>query len=356
MNCVVIKASPRGSRAGSSRAAAAFVRGLNAADKEVDVTQLLLSKLKIRHCTGCYSCWTRTPGRCAQRDDMDRVLPALAAADLVVYALPLYYYSVPGALKDVIDRSLPLLCPQLVSSGDATGHPRRTGQAPRLALIATCGFPERAHFDPLLQLVRQWTANPDDEIVGTILIPAAEPMAHDDMQAGFRKLYDLIERAGRETANSGRVSPETEQLIKEDHEKRIGSAESFRAVANAYWESAQSSRGGSADEMRADSSSRKDPECSVSAGGMETLMAAMALRYSPPAADREMTAIMQFDFEGDGYYLMISSGTCHAYRGFHPDPTFTVRSPVAVWEAVADGTLEGAAGLVSGRYHVDGDM
>ena len=77
MNCVVIKASPRGSRAGSSRAADAFVRGLNAAGKEVDVTQLLLSKLKIRHCTGCYSCWTRTPGRCAQRDDMDRVLPVL---------------------------------------------------------------------------------------------------------------------------------------------------------------------------------------------------------------------------------------------------------------------------------------
>ena len=48
-------------------------------------TELLeLRHLNIRPCTGCLGCWTKTPGRCVQRDDMDRVYAAIAAADVVV--------------------------------------------------------------------------------------------------------------------------------------------------------------------------------------------------------------------------------------------------------------------------------
>ena len=236
MNCVVIKGSPRGKRAGSSRAADAFIRGLRSEGTEV--TEFVTRTLSVGHCRGCYRCWTRTPGQCVQRDDMDSVLPAIRSADLVVYAVPLYYFSVPGSMKNLIDRTLPLINPHLVESNGETSHPWRSGRAPRTVLISTCGFPEPTHFEPLVALVKRWTEN--QTLAGTILIPAAEPMAHEQMQQIFQSLYALIERAGRETVCDGAVAAETEELITADSEARIQSADAFRAMANSYWNSFQS--------------------------------------------------------------------------------------------------------------------
>ena len=40
-----------------------------------------LSSRKIAACTGCFSCWTRTPGRCVIRDDAVKIYPLIARCD-----------------------------------------------------------------------------------------------------------------------------------------------------------------------------------------------------------------------------------------------------------------------------------
>ncbi len=69
------------------------------------VTKLAVSALSIRPCTGCDSC--RRTGRCVFRDDMDRVMAELDEADWVVLTSPVYFNSVTGALKVLIDRCQP---------------------------------------------------------------------------------------------------------------------------------------------------------------------------------------------------------------------------------------------------------
>jgi multimeric flavodoxin WrbA len=65
-----------------------------------------LGSLSIGYCQGCRTC--EQTGRCVQRDDMDRVIADLLAADVVLVASPSYWGDVTGQLKVFIDRSLPL--------------------------------------------------------------------------------------------------------------------------------------------------------------------------------------------------------------------------------------------------------
>ena len=351
MKCTVIKASPRGRTAGSSRAADAFIRGM---EKEgAEVTEIVLRDKNIRHCTGCYACWTKTPGKCIHRDDMDGLLPVVADSDLTVYATPLYTYSVPGMLKDFMDRCLPLSQPYLIKSGDTTGHPSRRTKNGRIFVISTAGFPEKGHFDSMTGMFRH-AAGSGSGIAGTILIPGAEAMANEKDQKGYSKLYAVIEKAGSETVRDGRMSEETVHALEENERERLASVENFREIANAYWKSLQ--------PVNQDDEGYSgiriipgDRRCSLTNGGMESLIAGMALSYNSEAAPG-LNSVFQFDFGKESYYLLIKDAECTAFEGEYPDPAFTVHSPAEVWEAVSDGTLSGSEGLMSGKYTVDGDM
>ena len=69
-------------------------------------TMLLnISDFKIHHCTGCDSCVRKKPCPQSADDDMPEIEKKLIAADGIIIAAPSYFTSVPGVLKDFIDRS-----------------------------------------------------------------------------------------------------------------------------------------------------------------------------------------------------------------------------------------------------------
>jgi len=70
------------------------------------VTKIHLGKLNISGCTGCDYCLAHN-GQCSIRDDMDIVYPALDQADVIVFASPIYFFSMSAQLKAVIDRFYP---------------------------------------------------------------------------------------------------------------------------------------------------------------------------------------------------------------------------------------------------------
>ena len=57
---------------------------------------------KIHPCIGCVQCGYEGP--CVQKDDVELIRQKLLAADMVVFATPLYYYSMSAQLKTVVDR------------------------------------------------------------------------------------------------------------------------------------------------------------------------------------------------------------------------------------------------------------
>lgn len=67
-----------------------------------------LSGLKISNCTGCFGCWTKTPGKCVIRDDAVKVYPKIAASARVLYISRVKYGSYDTVMKTMMERSIPI--------------------------------------------------------------------------------------------------------------------------------------------------------------------------------------------------------------------------------------------------------
>lgn len=80
-----------------------FIQGAREAGNEVE--KIYVSDMRIGYCRGCGVC-NRTH-KCVQNDDMAAVLDKMVAADVIVMATPVYFYSMNGQLKTLIDRTVP---------------------------------------------------------------------------------------------------------------------------------------------------------------------------------------------------------------------------------------------------------
>lgn len=80
-----------------------FMRG--AADSGNTVEKITVSEKNIHPCSGCYYC-TKHSGQCVHRDGMAEILQKIIAADVLVLASPVYFYSLCAQLKAVIDRTV----------------------------------------------------------------------------------------------------------------------------------------------------------------------------------------------------------------------------------------------------------
>ncbi|TFG34097.1 flavodoxin family protein [Candidatus Thorarchaeota archaeon] len=73
--------------------------------ESIDTLLLNISDYEIHHCTGCDSCVRKRPCPESAHDDIPKIEEKLRQADGIIIAAPSYFTSVPGVLKDFIDRS-----------------------------------------------------------------------------------------------------------------------------------------------------------------------------------------------------------------------------------------------------------
>ena len=100
---VILSSSPR--RGGNSELLAeAFARGAQEAGNQVET--VYLREKQYGFCRGCLAC--QKLGHCVIRDDAVEVAARMHDADVLVFATPVYYYSVSGQLKTMLDRANPL--------------------------------------------------------------------------------------------------------------------------------------------------------------------------------------------------------------------------------------------------------
>ena len=99
---LIISGSPR-KNGNSDILCGQFEKGAREAGNTVE--KVNLRELKIGYCKACYGC--RGTGACVQKDDMESLLEKMAAADVLVLATPVYFYSMDGQMKTMIDRTLP---------------------------------------------------------------------------------------------------------------------------------------------------------------------------------------------------------------------------------------------------------
>ena len=101
-NILVVAASPR-KDGNSDLLCERFVEGALEAGNFVE--QVWLRELGIGYCKACDWC-TEHDGACSIHDGAGDVLRKMRAADVIVLATPVYFYSMAAQLKALIDRTV----------------------------------------------------------------------------------------------------------------------------------------------------------------------------------------------------------------------------------------------------------
>ena len=99
MNIVLLQGSPN---VDGSTALLAENFTMGASEAGHKVKRLDISRMNIKPCTGCVACGYEGP--CVQNDDSSIIRKEILAADMIVFASPLYYYGMSAQLKTVVDR------------------------------------------------------------------------------------------------------------------------------------------------------------------------------------------------------------------------------------------------------------
>lgn len=97
---LILSSSPR--RGGNSDTLCdEFLRGVVEAGN--DVEKIFLRDKNIHYCTGCSTCSLHGKP-CPQKDDAAEVIDKMLAADVIVMATPVYFYTMSAQMKTLIDR------------------------------------------------------------------------------------------------------------------------------------------------------------------------------------------------------------------------------------------------------------
>ena len=95
MKITILNGSPR--KENTAAMAEAFRQGAEAAGHEVEVLQV--GKMKINGCLACEYCHGKGAGKCIQKDDLEKLMPAYLESDMIVYASPIYYFAPTAQLE-----------------------------------------------------------------------------------------------------------------------------------------------------------------------------------------------------------------------------------------------------------------
>lgn len=98
---LILSASPR-KGGNSDMLCDQFMLGAKEAGNQTE--KIFLRDKTINYCTGCGTCFNMGEG-CPQKDDMAEILEKMIAADAIVMATPVYFYTMNGQMKTLIDRT-----------------------------------------------------------------------------------------------------------------------------------------------------------------------------------------------------------------------------------------------------------
>jgi multimeric flavodoxin WrbA len=210
MRITAFNGSPRAERGNTNVMVEAFLSGASAAGAQCE--NVFLAKKKILPCTGCNACWMKTPGVCAQRDDMDELLAKVIASETIVFATPVYVDNVTGLTKNFMDRLIPIGDPHWEKDENGeVRHLARHAKPRKIAVISNCGFAQQSHFQVLRLLFRRIARNIHAEVIAEIYREAGSLLTipNPELRQPVDGYKALLREAGREVVERSRLSAET---------------------------------------------------------------------------------------------------------------------------------------------------
>jgi multimeric flavodoxin WrbA len=345
MKVLALNSSPRGD--GQSKTELMLthlVKGMREAGVDVEVVDL--RKKSVKHCIGCYTCWTKTPGVCIHKDDMTlELFPKWRDSDLVVYATPLYHFTLNATMKAFIERTLPFLEPYLEDHGGKTGHPARF-KHPKVVLLSVAGFPEISVFAQLSSWAN-FVFGRHGILVAEIYRSMAEGMNTPYLTEMTNDVLQATVLAGREIVQHSKISPET---LTRMTRPLVDDPTPYFKMANLFWKTCIAE--GLSPKEFAEKGLIPRPD------SVEAFMFIMPMGFNPAGAGDTRAAI-QFKFSGEAEgacYFKIENGKIQAALGLAEKPDLTIEAPFSVWMDVITRKADGQQMFMEQKYKVAGDF
>ncbi len=338
MKIFVINGSPKGSKSNTYRLTKAFLAGMKEraekAEETVEIEEMQVSGLDIHPCLGCFSCWDKTPGTCCIQDDMQKVIRRRLWADVTIWSFPLYYYTVPGGLKNLIDRQLPMSLPFMVENEAQTGngsHPSRYDMSgKKTVLISTCGFyTAEGNYDGIYSLF--------DHVYGkdcytAIFCGQGELFRVPELSQRTNEYLGYVQRAGREYFEGG-ILPGTRSRL----EQLLYPKETFEAWADMSW--------GIDPE-----SGEKESDALI----FTRQMAALYRKESYPGQD--LVVEMYYTDIDECYQVVLGKEGSRVVTDSSAAAVTRIETPLSVWRSIAAGEISGPEALMKQLFKVKGDF
>ena len=326
MRVLVLNGSPKEEQSNTMRLTRSFLEGAGCLDAEI----IHVAKAKINPCLGCFACWNKTPGKCVINDEMSEILVKMIAADVIVWSFPLYYFSVPSGLKNLIDRQLPMNLPFMSEGAESGGHPPRYDlHRQKHIVISTCGF---------------WTPKGNYEAVNSMFDHFLGRSRYTAIFCGQGELFHVPElkvrtdtylevvcRAGAEYAAGGIHSKTQSEL-----EEPLYPREVFEKMADASWGM----------DTQGDLEAVND-----NSFGFTKQMAAL---YKPDGVER----IIEFHYTDidKTYQILLTKEGSEVITDNFNSYTTRIETPYSVWRSIARGEMTGQDALFQRLYKVIGDF
>lgn len=233
MKVVAFNGSPKAERSATNIMVESFLQG--AKEAGADTANVFLAQKKISHCLGCFSCWTKTPGKCVHNDDMQELMNLMATADIIVFATPLYVDNVTGIMKDFMDRLIPGGDPYFEKDANGEYRHRKTDKKlGKLVIISNCGFPEQTHFQVLHLLFQRIARNMDTDVVAEIYRGEGGLLAEKNilLKPIISKYKKQLRQAGKEVIENMKLSDELQEKLA----KPLIPYDYYIKAAEKYWD------------------------------------------------------------------------------------------------------------------------
>lgn len=339
MKILLINGSPKGKRSNSLKLAYSFIEGFKNGctddEESISIDELHVASMNIAACKGCFACWQKTPGICCIKDDMQKVIEKLIDADLILWSFPLYYFNVPGILKNLIDRQLPMSLPFMSSKqngyGSGSHDSRYDMEGKRHVLISTCGFYSAVgNYDSVLRMFDHFLGKGN---YTTIFCGQGELFRVKELSARTDEYLSTVKCAGSEYAMTGTISEETDAIL----HTLLYSRDVFEKMADASWGISKTT-------------GEKEPDDLI-------FTRQMAALYNKDVYDgKDRVLEIHFTDLDHTYQIQLSKTGSEVFTDGRLSPTTRIDTPFTVWSAISRGEIGGAEALGKQMYTVSGDF
>ncbi len=265
---------------------------------------------------------------------MQAIIEKILWVDVIIWSFPLYYFGLPGPLKNLIDRQLPMSLPFMSVEAQSGGHPSRYDLSDkRTVVISACGFyTAKGNYSGVTDLF--------DRLCGkgcytALFCGQGELFRVKELAERTDEYLSQVEKAGEKFAD-GSITGETRAKL----DQNLFPRDVFEAMADASWGVSESGK-------------KEDSNLVFT-----RQMAALYRREAWPG--RDIVLDMRYTDIDKTYRIVLGKNGSHVEEeptgGFTTNCTTQINTPLSVWRSIAAGEIAGDEALMKHMYSVEGNF